>query len=140
MMDPYVIIKLITGEEIIGEVTNQNDYSITIMNPFVVKLRVGAVNGNMVEQTTATPYCSYAEDRMFTFELKHTLFVKELKNKVISSYLNMVHEINMREMFQDDVNEYLDALEQMLGTKEEEPTEETYENEIRFLEGNDTIH
>ena len=145
-MEHYVTIKLVTGEELIAEVTNQNDYSITVMNPFIVSTRIGAsADGRMIEQQTATPYCSYAEDPMFTFDLKHIIFVKTLKQRVISPYLDMVHKLNMKEMMQDEINEYLDALEHILGRESEydspEATEEeVYENSIAYLEGNETVH
>lgn len=146
-MEHYVTIKLVTGEELIAEVTTQNDYSITVMNPFVVSTKIGADSmGRMIEQQTATPYCSYAEDPIFTFDLKHIIFVKPLKNKVISPYLDMVHKLNMKEMMQDEVNEYLDALEAILGNKDSEydspdaTEEEQYDNSINFLEGNETLH
>ena len=146
-MEHYVTIKLVTGEELIAEVTNQNDYSITVMNPFIVSTRIGAsADGRMIEQQTATPYCSYAEDPMFTFDLKHVIFVKPLKQRVISPYLDMVHKLNMKEMMQDEINEYLDALEHILGSKEsdydspEATDEDIYENSIAYLEGNETLH
>lgn len=145
-MEHYVTIKLVTGEELIAEVTNQTDFSITVMNPFIVSTRIGAdASGRMIEQQSATPYCSYAEDPMFTFDFKHIIFVKPLKQRVISPYLDMVHKLNMKEMMQEEVNEYLDALEQILGRESEydspEATEEeVYENSIAYLEGNETVH
>lgn len=145
-MEHYVTIKLVTGEELIAEVTNQNDYSITVMNPFIVSTKIGAsADGRMIEQQTATPYCSYAEDPMFTFDLKHVIFVKPLKNKVVSPYLDMVHKLNMKEMMEDDVNDYLDALEAILGRESEYDSpdcsdEDVHENSISYLEGNETLH
>lgn len=145
-MDYYVAIKLITGEDLIGEVVNQNDYSITVMNPFIVTNRTGInARGNMVEQMSASPWYTYTEEPEFTFELKHTLFVKPLKSKIVSSYLDLVAKMNMREMLEDDVNEYIDALEQLLG-KTAPPEEQHYEEEepeqefISLIEGNDTLH
>ena len=146
-MEHYVTIKLVTGEELIAEVTNQTDFSISVMNPFIVSTKIGIdPSGRMIEQQTATPYCSYAADPIFTFDLKHVLFVKEVKTKVISPYLDMVHKLNMKEMMQDEVNEYLDALEAILGNKDQDydspdaTEEEQYDNSIHYLEGNDTLH
>lgn len=147
-MEHYVTIKLVTGEELIGEITTQNDYSITVMNPFLVSTKLGAsADGKLIEQQTASPYCSYAEDPIFNFDLKHVLFVKPLKTKVISSYLDMVHKINIKEMMEDEINEYMDALEAILGTNNNEEydspdatEEDQYDNSIRYLEGNETLH
>lgn len=142
----YVTFKLITGEQLLGEVTTQNDYSITVMNPFIVVNRTTVTrDGRMMDQMTANPYCTYAADPIFTFELKHIIFIKELKSDIVSKYLDLVHEMNMREMLADDVDEYVAALEKLLGytdkeEQQEEPTEEDYLNSIHFLEGNETLH
>lgn len=146
-MEHYVTIKLITGEELIAEVTNQNDYSISVMNPFVVSTKIAeSKDGRMVEQQTASPYCSYAEDPTFTFDLKHVIFVKTLKPSVISPYLDMVHKLNVKEMMQEELDEYLDALEAIISGNRSEynspeaTDEDIYDNSIHYLEGNDTKH
>jgi hypothetical protein len=147
MIDQYVTIKLITGEELIAEVTEHDEHSITVMNPFVVATRVGeSADGRMIEQQTASPYCSYAEDPSFTFDMKNVLFVKALKNKVISPYQEMVDKLNMKEMTADSLNQYLDALEALLdgdGGDIDSPyatEEDQHENSISYLEGNETLH
>lgn len=149
MTEQYVTFKLITGEHLIGEITNQNDYSITILNPFIVSNKVAVdLRGRMIEQLSAVPWCTYALDPMFTFELKHIMFVKPLKQKVIDSYMDMVHQQNLKEMVHDDVEEYADMVNELLAKLGYEPPEDNpeasdedvYDNSINYLEGNDTIH
>lgn len=154
MTEHYVTMKLITGEELIGEVTTQNDYSITLMNPLLVATKLlSADDGRIYEKQTASPYCSYAEDNVFTFELKHILFSKPLKPRVIPTYVNMIHKINMKEMVNEEVNEYLDALSAMVGdtddhysseteyqSEAEEQASEEIEEILNEIQGNRTLH
>jgi len=153
MMEHYVTMKLVTGEELIGEVTTQNDYSITLMNPLMVSTKLLSTDdGRVYERQTATPYCSYAEDSTFTFDLKHVMFSKPLKPRIISTYVDMIHKIHMKEMAQEEIHQYLDNLSSLVGTSDTEHEYEEYESEAEYqaeeeieellgdIQGNRTLH
>lgn len=63
------IIKLITGEEIIGDTTQQGD-NVTITNPATVHLVPGE-SGRM--GMAMIPFAPYAEEDSFMFNLTHIM-------------------------------------------------------------------
>jgi len=68
------IIKLVTGEEIIGEVLNDGGKLITIKNPVLIAVMRGK---DGVPNVGFAPFPTYSDDKkdkVFDFRLEHVLY------------------------------------------------------------------
>lgn len=154
----FVIIKLVSGEQVMAVLENETDENIQISSPLLLRLFpvIGAESGQ--EHVTATPYCKFAEDSNITLNKRNILFVKNLHSMLIPHYIRLASEAEesvaikkkddggVRKLEWEDEelrnevsglsNEEIQKRIQML-----EAIAKKEEEEVRtFIEGNDTIH
>lgn len=150
----FVIIKLVSGEQVMAVLENETDENIKISSPLLLRLFpvIGAETGQ--EHVTATPYCKFAEDSNITLNKRNILFVKNLHSMLIPHYIRLASEAEesvtikkkddggVRKLDWEDKevsglsNEEIQKRIQML-----EAIAKKEEEEVRtFIEGNDTIH
>lgn len=92
-MNDYCVIKLVTGEQLIGEVTDKNHEGFVVANPIVVKqIPTMAKNGDISERVVTSRYCSYTSESTFFFRDRDILFAKPLKESITKHYLNLVKQ------------------------------------------------
>ena len=149
----YVIIKLISGEHLMGVCTEETDSDITIMFPMALhQYPVQRQDGTIGEQVTGGPFCAFASDRSFTILKTSVMINKPLHKLLIPFYVRMVNQYEKMvdvplSMFNDaqeehevvtvmDVEKAVDRLAAIMhGEKKEEREPDGY-----FVEGNNTIH
>jgi len=90
MHEGYVVLKLVTGEELIGALLEENDYEITIMMPMVVRYIPKLVGLKTVESILLAPFTQFADDDMFTFQKHSLIFLKNMDKRYIQSYEDAV--------------------------------------------------
>lgn len=154
----FVIIKLVSGEQVMAVLEKETDDNIQISSPLLLRLFpvLGADAGQ--EHVTATPYCKFAEDSNLTLNKRNILFVKNLHSLLIPHYIRLASEAEEHvpikqkedgsvrklhwedEELQNEVaelsNEEIQKRIRML-----ESIAQKEEEEMRtFVEGNDTIH
>ena len=154
----FVIIKLVSGEQVMAVLEKETDENIQISSPLLLRLFpvIGAESGQ--EHVTATPYCKFAEDSNLTLNKRNILFVKNLHSMLIPHYIRLATEAeepvpikkkndgSVKELqwedeeLQEEVSklssEEIQKRIQML-----EAIADKEEEEVRtFIEGNDTIH
>lgn len=150
----YVIIKLISGEQLMGVCMEETDTDITVMFPMALKqYPVQREDGTISEQVTGGPFCAFASDRTFTF-LKTSIMVnKPLHELLVPFYIRMVNQYEKMvdvpmSMFNDeeeehevltvkDVEKAVDRLAAIMYGAEKE---EDLDKDGYFVEGNSTIH
>ena len=156
MLEPnqeYVIIKLVSGEQLMGVCTEETDKDITVMFPMALKqYPVQREDGTIGEQVTGGPFCAFASDRTFTIPKASVMINKPLHELLVPFYVRMVNQYEKMvdvplSMFNDeqeehevltvkDVEKAVDRLAAiMYGTKNEEK-----DSDGHFVEGNNTIH
>ena len=86
--DSYVVMKLISGETIIGTYDGEDDDFIKINFP--IKIKKIRMNGATKEQITAAPFCAFSDSSLFVLEKSHVLYIKRLSESFIPYYLNFV--------------------------------------------------
>ena len=86
MSEQYVDIKLITGEEVVGEVLEDSDYEIKIMFPMLVKYIPRMAQGRIMESITLAPYTYFADSDIFTFGKNHIVYQMNLNPSHVDSY------------------------------------------------------
>ena len=92
-LNRYIVIKLITGEEIVAHVIQENDHEIKVLFPMIVKYvqRVGPL-GRAFEQIVMAPYTYFAVDDEYTFHKHQIIFIKDLDPKYEGEYNHAVDD------------------------------------------------
>lgn len=80
------ILKLITGEELIGKVIAQDDLTVTIDNPANIHM---APTQDSRMQLYLIPYAPYAEKDQFTLKQKHVIMQYEPNIDLLNKYNHM---------------------------------------------------
>ena len=156
MLEPnqeYVIIKLVSGEQLMGVCTEETDKDITVMFPMALKqYPVQREDGTIGEQVTGGPFCAFASDRTFTIPKASVMINKPLHELLVPFYVRMVNQYEKMvdvplSMFNDeqeeqevltvkDVEKAVDRLAAiMYGEKNQDN-----DSDGHFVEGNNTIH
>lgn len=153
----YVVIKLVSGEQIMAVLENESSDQITIFNPLLIRMFpvLGATGGGQ-EHVTATPYSKFSDDQSITIDKTKILFIKNLHH-VLIPHFNRIVEEHSREVLVSKENRAEDL------RWEDDPKEETQIKEVsdltleevekriemlrsiidenkNFVDGNDTIH
>ena len=154
----FVIIKLISGEQVMAVLEKETDENIQISSPLLLRLFpvIGADHGS--EHVTATPYCKFAEDSNLTLNKRNILFVKNLHSMLIPHYIRLASEAEEHVPIKQKQDGSVKKLEwedeelhqEVAGLSDEEIQKrikmleaiaKKEEEEVRtFIEGNDTIH
>ena len=156
MLEPnqeYVIIKLVSGEQLMGVCTEETDNDITVMFPMALRqYPIQREDGTIGEQVTGGPFCAFASDRTFTIPKASVMVNKPLHELLVPFYVRMVNQYEKMidvplSMFNDeqeeqevltvkDVEKAVDRLAAiMYGEKNQDN-----DSDGHFVEGNNTIH
>ena len=140
----YAVLKLISGEEVIGGVVEETDYNITLMLPMVLRHlpKISPMNGMPVESLFFSPMCQMAEDDTFVIDKSQTFFIKEMDPVYISQYEDAIDKflgtIPSDPQTGDEVKQLVDKINDMMGSDLE--TNVTIDDELDYLDdmSNDT--
>lgn len=80
------ILKLITGEELIGKIVVQDDAGIVIDNPANIHM---APTQDSRMQLYLIPYAPYAETDQFTLKTEHVIMQYEPNTDLLNKYNHM---------------------------------------------------
>jgi len=151
----YVILKLVSGEQLMGVRTEETENDITVMFPMTLRqYPVQREDGTVGETITGGPFCQFATDRIFTIPKAAVMFNKPLHEMLVPFYVRMVNQYERlievpQSMFMneeeeqeaitvEDVEKAVDRLAAiMYGDKKHSEEKEV---DGYFIEGNDTIH
>jgi hypothetical protein len=147
----YVVVRLVTGEQIMSVLQEEDDNYIQLLHPMLVRTIPNFETGK--EHVTAAPFCAFTEEESFILDRKNVLFIKPLKQAFVSHYINIVRESEgirftpsgrePREVLDHDQIEHLKSIADKISAIEQlRPiADETEEEKHRvFVEGNDTKH
>lgn len=89
----FTILKLASGEVLLAIKLNETSEELTVEFPFIVKNYPRLLrDGRISESVTAGPFCSFAENRVFTFKKSHLLFAKKMHSIAIPFYMSLYEE------------------------------------------------
>lgn len=156
MMDAdkdYVVVKLMTGEQLLAIKVDETRQDITVLFPMQMK-DIQRINddGTASESITGSPFCSFAQERMFTLPKTAVMFHERLHELLVPYYIRMVNQYErmvevpesmFREDYEgepepltvEDVEKAVDRLAAIMTAASSET-----ESEGTFIEGNDTVH
>lgn len=154
-MSNYVVVKLVSGEQLMADLSSENDSTMNLLNPMLIRTRQ-LEDG---ESITAIPYCQFSSDKLFNISKTHILYTKQMHAVFIPHYVRIVKEhedhielrTNKKEQEQqsldwedsenlttEEIQKRIDVLEALFGDQEE-PTEEKEETKV-VSKGNKTFH
>lgn len=97
-MNKHVIVKLLDGESVIGELVGASEYSITIKRPIQLKIIRHMREGQEVEEPLVSIYCQFSYDEEFEFKNSMVVYCKELIERIVPFYIktsNSLYEVEI---------------------------------------------
>lgn len=163
MTEKFVLVKLISGEQVMAMLDYENDVEVKIKFPMLVRVIPGInpVTKKQTENITAAPWCQFVEERVFEIEKKNIMFMNKLHPLVIEQYMQMVGafetEVDAKQdedgqlrwddeedpdmMTIDDVKKTISALTSILSDEKDSKLQEAEEKyQVTFVRGNDTLN
>lgn len=141
--DIYVVLKLVTGEQIMAVKRAESNNSITIEYPMLIKSYPFMNNGEMGEHVTASPYCKFAEDKLFDIRKETILFEKKVHKYAIPFYVRLVNEYEATIKAEDEEHETVEGLsakvDRLLDHLKSIAESSDPEDKVN-IEGNNTLH
>ena len=115
-MDNYVVLKLVTGEQLLATLVNETDDGIVILDPITVRMIPTVGGGAMTEQAITSIYCQFSDDKMFVFDYKNIIYCKEMSSKIVAYYKKLVREFNednrdVQDFYNEEGHDELDQLQ-----------------------------
>lgn len=126
MDDSFVVLKLVSGETLMGTyIASDSDY-IKVEYPVLIKSTY--IPETNKEQINATPFCPFTESVSFVLEKEHVVYIKPLGETFIAYYLGFIAEYDMKKS-------------PVSGSDEAFDRSDSEDEQIRmYTEGNKTKH
>jgi hypothetical protein len=117
-MDKYIVLKLISSEEIVATQIGESDYHIKVLFPMLVKTVPKLVEGRIMESITLAPYTYFAADDELTFNKSQIIFIKDLSENHYNNYKLAVDDFVGNSFFDtpQTVDDLKDALNKLAET------------------------
>lgn len=121
-MDKFIIIKLISSEEIVCTLVDENEHDVKTLFPMIVRsIPRMSPEGRIMESLVMAPYSHFAADDQFDFHKSQIIFIKELGEKYIDSYKLAVDDfvastcLDEKPATVEDLKDALDKLAETFG-------------------------
>lgn len=118
-MSDYVVLKLCTGEELLGELLNDAVDGISVLNPIEVRSIPQWNKGELQEHVVSKLYCKFSDDHRFTFNNKDVVYCKDLTPSTIRYYKKLVfaflsNKSEVDEAYEEPDNEELEKFQEFI--------------------------
>lgn len=126
-MNDYVVIKLISGEEIMATFIDESDTSIDIKNVLSLHHTISASVEGKRETITISPFCQFTSDHDFTLPKNTVIYIKDLSLELQERYITLSGHYFEGTADTDDFILSDNSLD-------------FNEDALNVIEGNDTVH
>lgn len=92
--ESYIVLKLCTGEQLMGILEQETDTHIQILDPMIIKA-IPDISEHK-DHITCHPYCQFTGDNVFDIEKRNVIFIKPLLDSMIPHYLRIVKDYDSR--------------------------------------------
>lgn len=109
-MSEIVVVKLVSGEQLMGFLNEETKSGISIENPISIKVINVPTSKGIVEKTVTGPFCNMTDDTLFDFEWNHIMFVKPLHPAIVPLYLEIVdaeNDIDSTEDIDESIEDHM---------------------------------
>lgn len=143
----YVVLKLSTGEQIMGVLEKEDATHLQIISPMIIRSIPVPQEGK--EHITAHPYCQFTDDNVFDIEKRNVIYIKPLKEIMIPHYKKIVmqNELDYQQeettqLTAEEARKRIRLLADIFGDELDNALGEDPEEDTRgyYVEGNDTKH
>lgn len=121
MRESVIVLRLKTGEDVIGIIVGEKNNVIRMEHPYFAKYSINTGNVSMM------PYCPLTDETYFEFNKDNIEFVVTAANTIATKFINLINDVQMMQ-----ARDVLDALEEIL--------EEENNSSVQMMEGNSTKH
>lgn len=101
-MNNYIVLKLITGEQIISRLINESVAGIVVLDPILVRMVSESRNGVYSEQAVTSLYCQFVDDHSFVFKHTDIVFYKDLSIRMIPFYNRVCEALKKSNIVSDE--------------------------------------
>lgn len=108
-MNDYVVLKLISGEQLIASLLNETSEGIVVLDPIVVRMHAIVRDGTNVEQAVTSRFCQFGEDNVFAFHYRNLIYRKKLDPDMIPYYTRIVKALEAEDNMIDPPEELLSS-------------------------------
>jgi len=91
------ILKLVTGEELVGDVSRMQD-TVTISKPFMITMARDPVNPGGDMQLALFPYVPYVKDHKLHMDEKSIVWMTDLVESMEKDYNNALQSLKITEV------------------------------------------
>jgi hypothetical protein len=142
LREKIMVVKLMTGETIIGTVYNDHQNGVMLGHPYEIVIRDMNLDGRWAEVPVLEKYCPYVKNRVFFFAWNNLVYAKEANENFSNIYIE--------EFARCEHNDYTKLLvtyqEQMTAKQDAKAVAMIGDSMIRidgdkmFVMGNETKH
>lgn len=131
--DAYVIIKLVSGEEIMATLVEELDEYVDIINVLSLHHNVETSAEGRRESISISPFCQFTSDQEFSIYKGNIIYIKDLSVALQKKYKALAeHYFEMTHEESDNLLDRLTISGSDRGFDEEETS--------ITIEGNNTLH
>ena len=137
----FVVVKFISGEQVLSALQQEDDTYIELLHPMVVKTIPNIATGK--EHVTAAPFCQFSRDDSYLIDKKNVMFIKSMHSTFVPHYMRIVEEHNDVSLQEPDeeTKRKIEQLVEIFGDALDDETEPSEgDGEGIYVEGNDTRH
>jgi hypothetical protein len=91
------ILKLVTGEELVGDVSRIQD-TVTISKPFAITMARDPVNPGGDMQLALFPYVPYVKEHKLHLDEKSIVWMTDLVDSMVKDYNNALESLKITEV------------------------------------------
>jgi hypothetical protein len=110
--EQFVIIKLISGEQIMAILEYEHDDTVELIYPMLMRMFPVVSAGKAHEHLTATPYSQFAENAHISVNKRNIIFMKNLHHVLIPHFEKLVAENEQTVLFKKDADNNVRKLEE----------------------------
>lgn len=137
MIDYVVVIKLITGQDVIAIIVDEGEQVVEVENPFILSYNSAAGGVSFV------PYSSFTDDHNFRFKNESIVTISQASNDIAKYYLELNEKYSDYVQTKQSVKDLKNLLDE-LGVddiSDDEMDDYLFDLDDKFtIPGNDTKH
>lgn len=151
----FRVIRMNSGESFLCICEHENDDTITVLFPLLIKTQTIPIAKNILREIHSTSiFCPFTDDKHFTFYKPELTFIKKMGNQAVTYYIDMLNRneeiealkaYDLHELIQPEAEEEImrDDISQRVENlldKMEQIEEETEQQEVLIVSTNKTLH